>query len=702
MQDGSVERTGCFVYLVLQPVRPRLRPSELSPGAPGRKFLPGEMVAVSEVRTYRNKHYLRLSDGGGWLPVESTAETTSVTAASAEMVKTMVQELSVDEGLWSFYVDNSPAGQALRRHPIDSTDMHWLSNREPILYQPMQRIYCDRRVTHDGISFYRVQGTDGWVFDQRDGRNMLLDTDHVQLGIFCFQAMTALVVRLRCTTSESPEVMSTLCLQKGEVICVDAIRQSSKPGCSFLRLADGSGWLFTHEKEGKRVMNQLEVELGSWELKILNFPVGLQLRRHPVDRPDIVHSDIYPPNTLVQADARVYVRGESDVIAYYHVRSTTGWIFDRRRGQKMVELLSAENDCDRSTVSFASNFTSKGNGWSADFVRGVAASVERIHETNYSECGQVLCFETDEDIQIIVYCGTRTVGIKPDRVQPFIWYRNCNARQLWTHLRKDLVQLVQEADHLASKASAETRSVTSERASRLQEREEELRNKLLLHEAETKELNGKRLELLAKIRTFDLDRAEQAEKMRKQVDERFEEIRKVNPEGANKLMRENMVDSTPKRKDSLPSPTDSSSVPSSEPGLSESYQHSFSESQEEDTIDSREAVRSRINDLLLLRSEETQETHDFDGTYTIGSGDYSLEETLEGEETFEDDYTDDDSFTIASARRRITRCRACRRFFAGKAALHAHCRAEHNMTCEDCQEVFASLSELQDHRHHDH
>ena len=148
---------GCFVYQVIEAIAVKSRCNVSKKYDTIDAFHPGEMVSIDLVRPSRiqgsnNGPFLRLSDGEGWL-FEQKEE------------RVIMKRISVSVGFWSFFVSNEPSGIALRRHPIDRIDMRI----EGVAYQPMQKIHCDRKVEHPstGINFYRVQGTEGWVFDRR-------------------------------------------------------------------------------------------------------------------------------------------------------------------------------------------------------------------------------------------------------------------------------------------------------------------------------------------------------------------------------------------------------------------------------------------------------------------------------------------------------------------------------------------------------
>jgi len=52
----------------------------------------------------------------------------------------------------------------------------------------------------------------------------------------------------------------------------------------FLRLTDGSGWLFETVR-GERVLDQVPVETGLWPFRVAAPPPGIALAPHPVMMP---------------------------------------------------------------------------------------------------------------------------------------------------------------------------------------------------------------------------------------------------------------------------------------------------------------------------------------------------------------------------------------------------------------------------------
>jgi hypothetical protein len=318
---------------------------------------------------------------------------------------------------------------------------------------PMQKVFCDARVLHPatGVNFYRIQGTTGWIFDRTseasdDGcapqeimfevgngitangsgskamlplspsvsttvlgasastssgsgrldhqRCMIIPEYKVKTGLFCFRALYTMVIRSIPATTE--DCMTRHIIKAGEMVTVDIIRESPLEDDGgdgpFLRLTDGSGWLFEYKHDVK-VMEEVVIKHGIWEVKVLNPPVGVGLRRHPIDSQTKMFKTIYPTDTMLQCDCKVV--GHNGV-AFYRVRNTIGWIFDQRGDSDLLKELSAdeENAIDDDDA----NKNGKGNGWTPDFVRGIAATVEGLEENPAWEGSKVLTFRVLPDM----------------------------------------------------------------------------------------------------------------------------------------------------------------------------------------------------------------------------------------------------------------------------------------------------------------
>jgi hypothetical protein len=66
---------------------------------------------------------------------------------------------------------NSPAGIGLRRQPVDSERCL----DENAAYKPGAVVHCTHMAhASSGVKFYRVDGTDGWIFNKRDNDQIML------------------------------------------------------------------------------------------------------------------------------------------------------------------------------------------------------------------------------------------------------------------------------------------------------------------------------------------------------------------------------------------------------------------------------------------------------------------------------------------------------------------------------------------------
>ncbi|GKY97327.1 hypothetical protein MPSEU_000691100 [Mayamaea pseudoterrestris] len=657
MQDPFTEHRGCFVYLVHEPLRPRVRPCPHADYATSQRFHPGDLISVDAVRSLDESEttirrtsvtstsYLRLSDSSGWLPQTS-------------LTNVQIQQVPVKTGLWKFYIDNYPVGQALRKHPIDSAEMHLPPtdslDQAPIIYAPMQLVFCDCKVTHpvSKITWYRVQGTDsGWIVDRRLDHpvNMLLPANKVQTGLFAFVALKSLCVRSQCSSANS--CMTNHAVKQGQIVTVNVIRtrpslreEGSSAGFSssfsdsdtenhvtssstngpYLRLTDGSGWVFVR-KEGMEIMRQVPIMAVQAHLEVLNHPVGLSLRRFPMDDQDkIVHkAKPFRPGTLLQADLQVT---DEQGVRYYRIVGTDGWLFDRRGRDSVLKVLNEGEPTSNEAVVMSKQVgmaaaTNK-DGWSIEFVRGVASTIESVQEKDYHPNSQVLCFETVEQVRIDVYCNTRTIGVRPMGKQ-YAWYRNCSPKALRDHMSRDLVEMIMKTGMICPDDEEVTVSYmqsTADAQTNKSREEEEARNHLLRVDQEIQELLAKRLNYLAQIRVFDAERAAVAEAMSSHVEERKKEQERLqnlnDPTCDPAYIRESVYDTTVRDVSLLDSAIPGSHrVKTVYSGSDSKYSHRSKATANSNRAFSTRSntskpVNERIDYLLDLKSNETDDNSD--------------------------------------------------------------------------------------------
>jgi hypothetical protein len=280
MMDNAGDKwneTGCFVYQLLGPVGVRSSPSGDDDNRTERSFSEGEMVAIDLIRHSRTKPttdgtkkdgpYLRLADHSGWMFERKKGEV-------------FMKRMPVDVGLWTLYADNFPVGIHLRNHPIDLLHKFTVADlllKPNVSILPMQKIYCDRKVTDgNGIQFYRVQGIDNaWVFDKRiisgeEDHFMLLPENKVRTGLFAYQILDH--VAIRSSTSVSKKVKTSLIGRPGDLVVGDVLRESPFQANNgpFLRLTDGSGWLFVYKYDDQPLFPWIN----SWKKFILILANG--------------------------------------------------------------------------------------------------------------------------------------------------------------------------------------------------------------------------------------------------------------------------------------------------------------------------------------------------------------------------------------------------------------------------------------------
>lgn len=391
----------------------------------------------------------------------------------------------------------------------------------------MQKIYCDRKVIHPetGVSFYRVQGTNGWVFDKRPASNvahadnyMLLDEGMVQIGHFVYRAVTKLAIRREPSVDDKSKTPRAL--RQGDLVAINAIRKSphgSQNG-SFLRLNDGSGWLF-ERKRGESMMVPVHIQTGSWTLKVVN-EFGIAVRRQPIDCEEMRSSKIYPADSIVHCDKMVM--SESGVKFYLLEKTDNDWVFDMRDGYPMMAMQTSIGPTEE--ISFTSS-----TSWTPDFVRGIAVSVEDLTEIAFTPASRLISFKSFGGTRINVYYTTRTVGTAIDH--PFqgktqLFRRNCSASELLEIFKNPRVHTGR--GYKRRKSSVDSPIVSTTYGSGiLVEEEEEVRNDVLDCDQEIQKLLKKRAGLLSIIQSSDLKRTEAAESAKKLEEKRQHELQEA-------------------------------------------------------------------------------------------------------------------------------------------------------------------------------
>jgi hypothetical protein len=540
---------GCFVFQVLRADKvfvrtiPELDNEEPPPEE--NHFENNELLAIDLIQPTNAAVFLRLADQSGWVVAEECGEL-------------YLRQIPVEKGLFTFYVDNVPHGQSVRRHPMDDTSELLNTENCSMVLAPMTRIYCDYKVTHPvtHVNFYRLQNhsmhappTPGWVRDRQPSQNekerdviLLLPIDKVKEGLFAFKPCCG-GMAIRDAPNCTEHSKNGKAVQADEIIMADVVRESPfKNGNGpFLRLSDQSGWLF-EKKLGQQVMERVPIEMGLWNFKVLNEPVGLGLRSQPVDRQDKVVGDPYLPGMKIECDRKVV---QGDGVCFYRVIGTNGWVFDKRNNKPMLELLS--QNVRKSKIPDVVQ------PWDVEFVRGVASVVRGTKELSYDERTNVLNLETVDGTQVHVFCRSHSVVVvfkHPIKGKTKECRRKCTPQELYMILTKDIIETMTsfenecaaKAEHDEEDVHAEfdeekkddfgdiSQAMSTERRSAI-EKEEELRKGLLACDADIAKMQAHRRNLIKSLKGYDNERNAVA------IDRNFEVLKVQSAEEASVLSK---------------------------------------------------------------------------------------------------------------------------------------------------------------------
>lgn len=299
-------------------------------------------------------------------------------------------------GLWAFYIDNFPFGQSLIRHPV--VNRMDLMVSEQASYPPMRKIFCDRRVISSSkMTFYRVQGTKGWIVDvkrkekkskimdsfknkmrtkssnDKDLTSMLLPVNKVHTGLFAYRCLEELHVHIR--PKRRDRYCTTLKVERNDIIVADLIRESKTHEGTFARLTDGSGWVSLENGSGEKSLEVVPILRGSWKFQCVST-VPICALCQPIDRDSVFKTKIYyKKGTELLCDSKIEtVKGT----VFYRVKGSHGFVPGRDLVEKRMSILA------RDVV--------KQDGWTPDFVRGIASLVKGVEELDHDKEAQMLTF----------------------------------------------------------------------------------------------------------------------------------------------------------------------------------------------------------------------------------------------------------------------------------------------------------------------
>lgn len=259
-----------------------------------------------------SRRWMRLADGSGWI--------------NADHGESVCKEVtSVEDGLWKFFSFCATGSLVVHTQPSDRPELQ----SDQILW-PFQKVFCDKRVKGpSGMTFYRIQGTHGWVYSSKNDNLCLYPDMLVSAKLQVFQALEDQEITLNPTDDSAKGTGRKV--HANYLVAVDhsIVIPNDKGNGPFLRLADHSGWLMV-SRNGKIVMTQVDVQDGLWDFQVENDPDGVTLMNQPIDSDDyFIKTDVtYKSFERIQCDKEV--QSPSSAVLFYRVKGTTGWIPDRR------------------------------------------------------------------------------------------------------------------------------------------------------------------------------------------------------------------------------------------------------------------------------------------------------------------------------------------------------------------------------------
>lgn len=236
---------------------------------------------------------------------------------------------------------------------------------------PGEAVVIKQIVEDEGTRYLRLQDDRGWVFDWKDGVQVLAKMEDVEVGLSWYRVVSQHLMSIRRAPvyDEAAKTECFLCPQELVVVNMKA----KVCGSFFVHLADGRGWCFVQKRvegrkayatsnktspddggllleecegeivAGNRESNQFGipttsdvVEVGNWTYCVGYDPV-LALGLHP-------HGKIIAPGEVVVVNKRCYVKGdvpEDKEVPRWWLRlaDDRGWIPERSpAGELLVTL----------------------------------------------------------------------------------------------------------------------------------------------------------------------------------------------------------------------------------------------------------------------------------------------------------------------------------------------------------------------------
>jgi len=203
----------------------------------------GEVVLVTErIQPFDDERaFLKLGDGRGW--VSDYVNGNRLLQATSKVARE-----AVENGEWSYIVVD-PKGICPRN---EATYDKAAKIKRRIEEGEVLRV--TQRKVADGTAFLKIGSPAGWVFDVQPGdqSRIRMRMVSVEQGMWSYQvqAERGVALRMRCSFSDSAKAGHGP--NKGDIVRVkERVRCGEN---TFLRLADGSGWVFDR-KQGRQMLD---------------------------------------------------------------------------------------------------------------------------------------------------------------------------------------------------------------------------------------------------------------------------------------------------------------------------------------------------------------------------------------------------------------------------------------------------------------
>eukprot|EP00746_Dinoflagellata_sp_MGD_P000180 gnl/MRDRNA2_/MRDRNA2_100322_c0_seq1.p1 gnl/MRDRNA2_/MRDRNA2_100322_c0~~gnl/MRDRNA2_/MRDRNA2_100322_c0_seq1.p1 ORF type:complete len:849 (+),score=160.07 gnl/MRDRNA2_/MRDRNA2_100322_c0_seq1:98-2644(+) len=354
LAPDTVER-GDWTYIVVDPkgICPRSEPTHDKAAKLKRCIEEGEVVRVTERKIVDGTMFLKTGSPAGWV----------FEVQPGDQSRIRMRMVSVEQGMWSYQV-RAEKGIALRMRCSFSDAAkagHGPSKGE--IVRVKERLQCGE------TTFLRLADGTGWVFDKKNGRQMLdligpkdvhepskasLVMPVLESGAVSAPSQDASVadskaessgwhyivldpkgIRPRTEAAYDKGIKLKHRIEEGEVVHV--VERKPGEGTLFLKLSSPSGWVFDAQPNNlaKVRMGEVKVERGRW-LYMVVAEKGVALRTR-CSFSDAAKVATRGPDKGSILEVKERVRcGET---SFLRLVDGSGWVFDVKNGKKVLDQL---------------------------------------------------------------------------------------------------------------------------------------------------------------------------------------------------------------------------------------------------------------------------------------------------------------------------------------------------------------------------